>query len=59
MIVCNFDKHLMLECCNFMIESFVSFSKLTGMAFRVPVQDVSVVDLTCRLDKEVSVSQLH
>jgi glyceraldehyde 3-phosphate dehydrogenase len=25
--------------------------KLTGMAFRVPVADVSVVDLTCRLDK--------
>jgi glyceraldehyde-3-phosphate dehydrogenase type I len=26
--------------------------KLTGMAFRVPVCDVSVVDLTCRLAKE-------
>lgn len=26
--------------------------KLTGMAFRVPVCDVSVVDLTCRLNKE-------
>jgi len=25
--------------------------KLTGMAFRVPVGDVSVVDLTCRLEK--------
>nr|ANT48297.1 glyceraldehyde 3-phosphate dehydrogenase [Pinctada fucata] len=25
--------------------------KLTGMAFRVPVSDVSVVDLTCRLKK--------
>lgn len=25
--------------------------KLTGMAFRVPTLDVSVVDLTCRLDK--------
>jgi glyceraldehyde 3-phosphate dehydrogenase len=25
--------------------------KLTGMAFRVPVADVSVVDLTCRLAK--------
>ena len=25
--------------------------KLTGMAFRVPTIDVSVVDLTCRLDK--------
>jgi len=28
--------------------------KLTGMAFRVPVQDVSVVDLTCRLEKAAS-----
>ena len=28
--------------------------KLTGMAFRVPVSDVSVVDLTCRLEKAVS-----
>ena len=27
--------------------------KLTGMAFRVPVPDVSVVDLTCRLKKGV------
>lgn len=30
------------------------FSKLTGMAFRVPVSDVSVVDLTCRLSKPAS-----
>lgn len=28
--------------------------KLTGMAFRVPVPDVSVVDLTCRLEKKPS-----
>ena len=27
--------------------------KLTGMAFRVPVKDVSVVDLTCRIEKAV------
>ena len=29
--------------------------KLTGMAFRVPVPDVSVVDLTCRLEKGVRI----
>lgn len=28
--------------------------KLTGMSFRVPVADVSVVDLTCRLQKAAS-----
>jgi glyceraldehyde 3-phosphate dehydrogenase len=28
--------------------------KLTGMAFRVPTLDVSVIDLTCRLDKAAS-----
>lgn len=28
--------------------------KLTGMSFRVPTADVSVVDLTCRLDKSAS-----
>ena len=28
--------------------------KLTGMSFRVPTADVSVVDLTCRLDKGAS-----
>lgn len=32
--------------------------KLTGMAFRVPVHDVSVVDLTCRLEKEASYDEI-
>lgn len=32
--------------------------KLTGMAFRVPVHDVSVVDLTCRLAKEASYDEI-
>lgn len=32
--------------------------KLTGMAFRVPVADVSVVDLTCRLEKSVTYDEI-
>merc|ERR1711980_49499 len=32
--------------------------KLTGMAFRVPVHDVSVVDLTVRLQKEASMDEI-
>lgn len=32
----------------------VFYSKLTGMAFRVPTPNVSVVDLTVRLEKPVS-----
>ena len=32
--------------------------KLTGMSFRVPTPDVSVVDLTCRLAKEASYEQI-
>uniref|UniRef100_A0A915IVU1 Glyceraldehyde 3-phosphate dehydrogenase NAD(P) binding domain-containing protein n=1 Tax=Romanomermis culicivorax TaxID=13658 RepID=A0A915IVU1_ROMCU len=32
--------------------------KLTGMAFRVPVPDVSVVDLTVNLEKEASFDQI-
>ncbi|KAJ1910097.1 hypothetical protein IWQ60_010839 [Tieghemiomyces parasiticus] len=32
--------------------------KLTGMSFRVPVPDVSVVDLTCRLEKPATYDQI-
>ena len=32
--------------------------KLTGMAFRVPTPDVSVVDLTVRLQKEASYEEI-
>ncbi|ETN96192.1 type I glyceraldehyde-3-phosphate dehydrogenase [Zhouia amylolytica] len=32
--------------------------KLTGMAFRVPTADVSVVDLTVRLEKETSLEEI-
>lgn len=32
--------------------------KLTGMSFRVPTLDVSVVDLTCRLDKETTYEEI-
>jgi len=32
--------------------------KLTGMAFRVPTSDVSVVDLTAELDKEASYEEI-
>ncbi|PRP66644.1 type I glyceraldehyde-3-phosphate dehydrogenase [Nonlabens agnitus] len=33
--------------------------KLTGMAFRVPTVDVSVVDLTVKLEKETSLDEIH
>merc|ERR1739838_1061000 len=32
--------------------------KLTGMAFRVPTIDVSVVDLTCELEKSTSYEEI-
>jgi glyceraldehyde 3-phosphate dehydrogenase len=32
--------------------------KLTGMAFRVPTSDVSVVDLTCELNQEATYEQI-
>lgn len=33
-------------------------SKITGMAFRVPIADVSVVDLTCKLKKETTYEKI-
>jgi len=32
--------------------------KLTGMAFRVPTTDVSVVDLTCKLEKDATYEEI-
>jgi glyceraldehyde 3-phosphate dehydrogenase len=32
--------------------------KITGMAFRVPTSDVSVVDLTCRIEKKASYDEV-
>ena len=32
--------------------------KLTGMSFRVPTSDVSVVDLTCELSKEATMAEI-
>lgn len=37
---------------------FAIVGKLTGMAFRVPVPNVSVVDLTCKLGKEASLDEI-
>jgi glyceraldehyde 3-phosphate dehydrogenase len=33
--------------------------KLTGMAFRVPIPDVSVVDLTCKLGRSTSMEEIR
>lgn len=36
----------------------VTKGKLTGMSFRIPTPDVSVVDLTIRTDKETSIEEI-
>lgn len=36
----------------------ILFRKLTGMALRVPNPDVSVVDLTCRLEKPATYDEI-
>ena len=41
------------------IKNWEPYRKLTGMAFRVPFPDVSVVDLTVKLAKEVRVYVLE
>lgn len=46
-------RHNKVQCLSFFLSS-----KLTGMAFRVPVADVSVVDLTCRLTKPASYADI-
>jgi len=32
--------------------------KLTGLSFRIPTQDVSVVDLVCRIEKEATYDEI-
>merc|ERR1712021_241976 len=44
------------KACTKVIPSLVG--KLTGMAFRVPTIDVSVVDLTCRLKKATTYEEI-
>ena len=61
------------DCCHFLVHvTDINFSclkavgkvlpalngKLTGMAFRVPTVDVSVVDLTVRLEKPATYEQI-
>ena len=37
---------------------FMASSKLTGMAFRVPIPNVSAVDLTVRLEKPAEYEEI-
>ena len=37
---------------------FSNFFNMSGMAFRVPTPDVSVVDLTCKLAKETTLEEI-
>ena len=50
---------VMINCICLIIQVIPDLNgKLTGMAFRVPTSDVSVVDLTVRLEKEVSYEEI-
>lgn len=54
----------MIDICGMLVQQAVGKvlpalnGKLTGMAFRVPTVDVSVVDLTVRLEKAASYEQI-
>lgn len=61
MLVKHFKSRLPWEVFRFfllMTKSLFPTRKLTGMAFRVPVCDVSVVDLTCRLSRSATYAQI-
>lgn len=52
-------RRILLLLCNPMRQVIPSLKgKLTGMAFRVPTPNVSVVDLTCSLEKETSYEEI-
>ena len=46
-----------LTCCCLQVLPSLQ-GKITGMAFRVPTSDVSVVDLTCRLGKPAKYDEI-
>lgn len=54
----------MIDFCGMLVQQAVGKvlpalnGKLTGMAFRIPTVDVSVVDLTVRLEKAASYEQI-
>lgn len=56
-IVCTCSRYVDMLKCIYCGLTLSFSSKLTGMAFRVPTPNVSVVDLTVRLEKPVSCSK--